>query len=1156
MNLRFIASFALHNCRRTNFESLRVLVLRTAVPVVAFTLLVTASFAQDKSPTKAPPAITLDGVKQLRKAASDSTTLKPDVRKQILAEYDKAISQLTEAGKLASQIKALKAELKQADSQFKALQKQLNDPTKPKPPATSNWSVEDLEAKAGEAETAAKTAREQFDKIEAEIKRRTDHRAKLADLQATARKEIAAVEAKLQKAPPSDEPAEMSQAKRAHLRSQKKFHETQLTLLDQEGKTYEETSRVWRLRKDLADRDAKEAQKREAYLKRKLGERRQKIAEDQAAAARKAAANALPAVKDAARRYKELAEQNATTVAKVEKTRKELEARKAELEELEQRFEDLRKRAEAANYSSAIGQLLRNQRLPDQHRIRERIRSRQDEIAKLNVRILDLESERKELLDVDAAVERSMKEVDDSLPKQKRENIKQELRQVHSSRLETITELIENTRRRLDRLVALDSIERNLADAIDRHKKFIAEHILWVRSTDPLGAAMFARIPGDMASLFALSHWQAVWETLETDIVSHPFWPIVLLIVLVWLLVRRHQFKERLRDLGQLAAKRNCTSLKPTLSAIGLTILLGAPIPFLLLWLGWRLTSQTFPDSFAYDLGTTLLAVALLTALLDLLGQSCRRHGLGPDHFGWNAPTALDVRGSVRGLHFVALPFASLVVLTEAWNDEQISGSVGRLAFLISMAVFAWAIFRLLRPSGAVMTYLKKHPDALITQTRKIWSTILIGAPVLMGLASAFGYHYTAVQLTMRMLTTFGLFAGLVGLRAILLRWLLVTHRQVAIQRHRERMAAQAQANEAAQQEGVELSNMADAMPEVGLMDIKQQTRDFIRIATGLAVVVGTYFIWIDVLPALSIVHKVRLWPNPTAGADDPNPWITLGHVLVGIFIAAVTILAAKNIPGLAEITVLKRLPMDAGARYAATTVTRYAIVVVGLALSVRQIGLGWSSIQWLVAAMGVGLGFGLQEIFANFVSGLILLFERPIRVGDTVTIGDVTGTVTRIRIRATTIVDWDNKELIVPNKQFVTGNLVNWTLSNSHLRLVIGVGVAYGSNTQLATELLYKVAKENPNVMAEPEPVVVFTQFADSTLNLELRVFVNSVATFRRLAHDINQAIDAAFKQADIEIAFPQRDLHLRSVSSDMLKIQVEAPDRKLEAAGMYHDD
>ena len=111
------------------------------------------------------------------------------------------------------------------------------------------------------------------------------------------------------------------------------------------------------------------------------------------------------------------------------------------------------------------------------------------------------------------------------------------------------------------------------------------------------------------------------------------------------------------------------------------------------------------------------------------------------------------------------------------------------------------------------------------------------------------------------------------------------------------------------------------------------------------------------------------------------------------------------------EIVILQRLPLDAGARYAASTVSRYLIVVTGFLLGFRAVGIGWSSVQWLIAAMTVGLGFGLQEIFANFVSGIILLFERPIRVGDTVTIGDITGTVTRIQIRATTILDWDNKD-------------------------------------------------------------------------------------------------------------------------------------------------
>jgi potassium efflux system protein len=223
------------------------------------------------------------------------------------------------------------------------------------------------------------------------------------------------------------------------------------------------------------------------------------------------------------------------------------------------------------------------------------------------------------------------------------------------------------------------------------------------------------------------------------------------------------------------------------------------------------------------------------------------------------------------------------------------------------------------------------------------------------------------------------------------------------------------------------------------------------------------------------------------------------------------------------------------GVRYAYSTIAKYAVVLAGLALAFDAIGIGWSSIQWLVAAIGVGLGFGLQEIFANFISGLIILFERPIRVGDVVTVGEVSGTVSRIRTRATWITAFDRKELLVPNKEFVTGQLINWTLSDAVLRLSIPVGIAYGSDTNRAIEVLEKVAKESWRVLADPRPHVLFIAFGDSSLSFELRVFVRSAEQLFAARHDLHMGIDRAFREAGIEIAFPQRDLHLRSVPPEM---------------------
>ena len=197
------------------------------------------------------------------------------------------------------------------------------------------------------------------------------------------------------------------------------------------------------------------------------------------------------------------------------------------------------------------------------------------------------------------------------------------------------------------------------------------------------------------------------------------------------------------------------------------------------------------------------------------------------------------------------------------------------------------------------------------------------------------------------------------------------------------------------------------------------------------------------------------------------------------------------------------------------------------------NVGLGSSKIQWLAAALTFGLAFGLQEIFANFVSGLIILLERPIRVGDVVTVGETEGRVTQLRMRATTIQDWDRKEYLIPNKEFITGSVINWSLTDSTTRLIVPVGVAYGSDTKRARALLLEAARNNPLVLSDPAPSAIFLSFGASSLDFELRVFMPNRDLWPEIVDQLHSAIDAAFRDAGIEIAFPQRDLHLRSIDA-----------------------
>jgi potassium efflux system protein len=297
-------------------------------------------------------------------------------------------------------------------------------------------------------------------------------------------------------------------------------------------------------------------------------------------------------------------------------------------------------------------------------------------------------------------------------------------------------------------------------------------------------------------------------------------------------------------------------------------------------------------------------------------------------------------------------------------------------------------------------------------------------------------------------------------------------------------------------------------------------------------------------LPALQVFNRVELWQVETQVTErvqiEPGvfkfqtrpdmTWVTLGHLLTAAIVITITFVTARNLPGCLHMVVLSRLPIDRGGRHAVAIICRYLTVLAGAIVACRTIGMTWSSVQWLAAAMTVGLGFGLQEIFANLVSGIIILFERPIRIGDLVTVSNTTGHVTRMQIRATTITDFDRRELVVPNKKFITDDVINWTLSDPITRVVIPVGVAYGSDTKLAHDTLMKVALAHPLVLREPAPSAVFTGFGASTLDFQLRFFIGSREVYSKTLHELNTAIDKAFREARVEIAFPQQDLHIRS--------------------------
>ena len=276
-------------------------------------------------------------------------------------------------------------------------------------------------------------------------------------------------------------------------------------------------------------------------------------------------------------------------------------------------------------------------------------------------------------------------------------------------------------------------------------------------------------------------------------------------------------------------------------------------------------------------------------------------------------------------------------------------------------------------------------------------------------------------------------------------------------------------------------------------------------------------------------MQRVTLWTvSDVTQGEAIITGITLASLALALFIGVATYSAARTIPKLMAVVLLGRDNVTPGSRYAVAKLIQYLITGVGIIAFLSILGLKWDRLQWLVAALGVGIGFGLQEIIANFISGLIILFERPIRVGDIVTVGESSGEVVKIRIRATTIRDFDGKELLVPNKEFVTGRLLNWTLTDPKTRLEIEVGIAYGSDARRATAVIEEILLDHPKILRDPAPWVMFKEFGNSSLNLTGRLWTTDVDNRRALLSELHHTIYQKLDEAGIVIAFPQLDVHL----------------------------
>lgn len=255
---------------------------------------------------------------------------------------------------------------------------------------------------------------------------------------------------------------------------------------------------------------------------------------------------------------------------------------------------------------------------------------------------------------------------------------------------------------------------------------------------------------------------------------------------------------------------------------------------------------------------------------------------------------------------------------------------------------------------------------------------------------------------------------------------------------------------------------------------------------------------------------------------------VTLSSIIMFMLMMIIFFFVSRFFNRLLVKRILVSFHIDESTRYTMLRINHYLIMIIGVVVSFQFIGLDLSGLAVIFGLLSVGIGFGLQNVTSNFVAGLILLFERPIRIGDRVTVGSTEGEVIEINIRSTTIRTLNNISIIVPNSEFVSSNVINWSLGDPKIRLDIEVGVSYNSDLDKVIDVLKQVAGAHPGTLKNPKPNVLLTSFGDSAWNMVLQVWIKNPRGHHLIKSDLNCEIVRKFRENQIEIPFPQQDVHI----------------------------
>ena len=1021
-----------------------------------------------------------------------------------------------QATSFASDAQAAAENLENAKSELDAKPKLIQIP--------SGGSLADVKLQFEGVEADLGKAREKLLGLSGETSRRQGRLREIPDQQLEAEQELKKVESQYTLLGDSDEPPLVVDARWMKLLSQKQSLQQELAVYEAEQKFYAATSELLPMQQELAQRKVERLEKSSSKLKQQVDEKRESEIDKLARLVKEQLTSTPAAIETEAKLNVELVDQYVDDSRRLAEVGSKSQRTKKMLEEISTDYKTSVERVEAVGLNATLGLMFRRSKsaLMGKRRELQPDGASQTEIQDLQIEMFRLQDLSKQASETEASITAIFD--GNAIPDRQRESLRDDVVKILAQRRTVLSQLTQTKMDLFNRLVALDVDQRKAVQQIDVYTDYINEHVLWIRSASTIGQSDIASFGKAVAWVGLPANWRALAETFTSALGKRVGRVVLVGSLLLLSLVLKRRLRISTEAAGKEAELGSCREFWPTAVALINTLIMSALWPAMLFGLGWiivDINNQPFVQAFA----KSLVIVSFVMYPIEVLKQVCRKSGLGQSHFGWSESSLRFIRANLRVVVCTIPALLFFITLLQYQPTEEFRSSLGRALMTVLLVVLFGFAIRILHPRSQLYRGIAEDDRDDFLYRLRLGSFIAV-VVMFVGLLlfTLCGYYYTTFQIGSRMLQTAAVLIGVALAYGTLLRWLTVRRRKMKIDllAARREEAKRKQVADSSLGDGVKLD--ASSEPGIDANLVSEQARELLLVCIGVIALWIGWQIWADVIPAVGILNRIELW---TVSIDGVATAVTLQNVLHFAIATAVTVIAVKNLPGILELLLLKRLPMDSGARYAVATIVRYILTVVGAIVALAFLKIQWGQFSWLIAAISVGLGFGLQEIVANFVSGLILLLERPVRIGDVVTIEGTTGIVTRIQMRATTVTNWDQQELVVPNKNLITSSIFNWTLSNVLSRITLEFGVAYGTDPQFVTDLIMDTVKANPVVLSDPAPSVVFQTFGDSSLNFAVRCCVSGPDKRLSTIHALQVAINNRLQENQIEIPFPQRVVH-----------------------------